>query len=84
MALLVSGCAAPAAKQWYQACLDAGQPEPQCRMGAIEVNQRAWAGFQAGMQSAAPARERRPIIPDQVLCTSTTADVLTTTHCQSR
>ncbi len=80
LAAAFTGCAAPVAKQYYNACLEAGYNEGECKMRAIEVNQRAWqnAGdamqrFGEGLQRLSPpppapsAPARRPDLGDQYI-----------------
>lgn len=84
----LSGCAAPVAKQYYAACVEAGHSEPECRMRAIDVNQRAWASAGASLQQAGQSMRQatpsawqpRPDTP--ITCRSVSAGVTTTTTCQ--
>lgn len=84
----LSGCAAPVAKQYYAACLDAGHSEPECRMRALDVNQRAWASAGASLQQAGQSMQQaRPSGwvpgPDtSITCRSVSAGVTTSTNCQ--
>ncbi|MGE0289557.1 MAG: hypothetical protein AB7P16_24985 [Bradyrhizobium sp.] len=47
-----SGCATPVARQYFAACLEAGYPEAECKMRAIDVNRQAWGQFGNAMQGA--------------------------------
>jgi Ni/Co efflux regulator RcnB len=87
LAIALSGCAAPVAKQYYAACMDAGHSESECRMRALEVNQRAWATAGASLQQAGHSMQQaKPSAwvpgPDtSITCRSIHAGVSTTTTC---
>lgn len=88
LAIGFSGCAAPVAKQYYAACVDAGHAEAECRMRAIDINQRAWAGAGASLHQAGQSMQQvrpsawQPSPADSISCRSVTAGVATTTTCQ--
>lgn len=87
LAIGFSGCAAPVAKQYYAACVDAGHAEAECRMRAIDINQRAWAGAGASLHQAGQSMQQaKPSAwvpgPDtSITCRSIHAGVSTTTTC---
>lgn len=88
LGIALSGCAAPAAKQYYAACVEAGHSEPECRMRALDVNQRAWTAAGTSLQQAGHSMQQaRPSAwvpgPDtSITCRSVDAGVSTTTTCQ--
>lgn len=48
----IAGCATPIAQRYYASCIEAGHAAAECEMRAIEVNQRALAGFSESMRQA--------------------------------
>jgi len=86
--LATAGCAAPIARQYYTACIEAGHNAGECKMRAIEVNQRAWAGFSNSMGQASASFQQagqmaEPTIHTHTRCTEVGSAGFGAVNCQS-
>jgi hypothetical protein len=67
VAIALSGCTAPAAKQWFSECITVGYDERACQSGARSVNLQVWGnalqGFGSGVRAGLPTPAQASIEP---------------------